>query len=95
MSLFIPRMVPVVLVVRTWVRTVSTIGNQKETNYALRADMTEEEFIKVTDGLLPPLPILEWMWLWIKRIQSFETVLTMEWAINVTDFEVSLKKPEL
>jgi hypothetical protein len=22
--------------------TVSTIGNQKETNYALRADMTEE-----------------------------------------------------
>lgn len=35
--------------------TVSTIGNQKETNYALRADMTEEEFIKeVTDGLLPP-----------------------------------------
>jgi hypothetical protein len=30
--------------------TVSTIGNQKETNYALRADMTEEEFIKVTDG---------------------------------------------
>ncbi len=35
--------------------TVSTIGNQKATNYALRANMTEEEFIKeVTDGLLPP-----------------------------------------
>lgn len=35
--------------------TVGTIGNQKETNYALRADMTEEEFVKeVTDGLLPP-----------------------------------------
>jgi glyoxylase-like metal-dependent hydrolase (beta-lactamase superfamily II)/rhodanese-related sulfurtransferase len=35
--------------------TVSTIGNQKQTNYALRADMTEAEFIKeVTDGLLPP-----------------------------------------
>lgn len=35
--------------------TVGTIGNQKETNYALRADMTKEEFIKeVTDGLLPP-----------------------------------------
>lgn len=35
--------------------TVGTIGNQKETNYALRADMTKEEFInEVTDGLLPP-----------------------------------------
>ncbi len=35
--------------------TVSTIGNQKKTNYALRASMTRKEFIKeVTDGLLPP-----------------------------------------
>jgi hydroxyacylglutathione hydrolase len=35
--------------------TVGTIGEQKKTNYALRADMTKEEFIKeVTDGLLPP-----------------------------------------
>ena len=35
--------------------TVGTIGGQKQTNYALRANMTREEFIKeVTDGLLPP-----------------------------------------
>ena len=35
--------------------TVGTIGEQKQTNYALRANMTREEFIKeVTDGLLPP-----------------------------------------
>ena len=35
--------------------TVDTLGNQKKTNYALRADMTKEEFIQeVTDGLLPP-----------------------------------------
>ncbi|MFY7758362.1 MAG: MBL fold metallo-hydrolase, partial [Flavobacterium stagni] len=35
--------------------TVGSIGEQKATNYALRADMTKEEFIKeVTDGLLPP-----------------------------------------
>ena len=35
--------------------TVSTIGAQKKTNYALRENMTEEEFVKeVTDGLLPP-----------------------------------------
>ena len=35
--------------------TVSTIGEQKQLNYALRANMTESEFVKeVTDGLLPP-----------------------------------------
>jgi glyoxylase-like metal-dependent hydrolase (beta-lactamase superfamily II)/rhodanese-related sulfurtransferase len=35
--------------------TVDTLGNQKATNYALRADMTRDEFIhEVTDGLLPP-----------------------------------------
>jgi|TARA_B110000090_G_scaffold74493_1_gene84760 glyoxylase-like metal-dependent hydrolase (beta-lactamase superfamily II)/rhodanese-related sulfurtransferase len=35
--------------------TVDTLGNQKVTNYALRADMSKEEFItEVTHGLLPP-----------------------------------------
>ncbi|NNL91193.1 MAG: MBL fold metallo-hydrolase [Saprospiraceae bacterium] len=35
--------------------TWDTLGNQKKTNYALRADMTKEEFIKeVTDGLQAP-----------------------------------------
>lgn len=35
--------------------TVGTLGDQKRTNYALRADMTKAEFTKeVTDGLLPP-----------------------------------------
>ena len=35
--------------------TVSTIGDQKKQNYALRADMSETEFVKeLTDGLLPP-----------------------------------------
>lgn len=35
--------------------TFDTLGRQKATNYALRADMTKEEFIKeVTAGLLPP-----------------------------------------
>ena len=35
--------------------TVGTLGEQKKTNYALRADMTKEEFIKeVTEGLLQP-----------------------------------------
>ena len=35
--------------------TFGTLGEQKRTNYALRLDMTKEEFIKeVTNGLLPP-----------------------------------------
>ncbi|MBB1285095.1 MBL fold metallo-hydrolase [Flavisolibacter sp. BT320] len=35
--------------------TSDTLGNQKKTNYALRTDLTKEEFIKeVTDGLTTP-----------------------------------------
>lgn len=35
--------------------TVDTLGNQKKMNYALRADMTKQEFVKeLTHGLLPP-----------------------------------------
>jgi len=35
--------------------TSDTLGNQKKTNYALRADMTKEEFVKeVLDGLVAP-----------------------------------------
>lgn len=35
--------------------TSDTLGHQKQTNYALRADMTREEFIKeVTEGLATP-----------------------------------------
>ena len=35
--------------------TVGTIGDQKATNYALRANMTKEEFVaEVTDGLTTP-----------------------------------------
>ncbi len=35
--------------------TTDTLGHQKQVNYALRADMSKEEFIKaVTDGLVEP-----------------------------------------
>lgn len=35
--------------------TIGTLGEQKATNYALRADMTKEEFVKeLTTGILPP-----------------------------------------
>lgn len=70
--------------------TVGTIGNQKETNYALRANMTEAEFIKeVTEGLLPP-PAYFGMNVAMNKqgYESFETVLNNGMrAINVKDFE--------
>lgn len=35
--------------------TVDTLGNQRKTNYALRSDMTKEEFVEeVLKGILPP-----------------------------------------
>ncbi|RLD24369.1 MAG: MBL fold metallo-hydrolase [Bacteroidetes bacterium] len=35
--------------------TVDTLGNQRKTNYALRSDMTKEEFVEeVLTGILPP-----------------------------------------
>ena len=70
--------------------TVGTIGNQKETNYALRANMTEAEFIKeVTDGLLPP-PAYFGMNVAMNKqgYESFESVLNNGMrAIAVKDFE--------
>ncbi|MNX56218.1 Beta-lactamase hydrolase-like protein [compost metagenome] len=70
--------------------TVSTIGNQKATNYALRANMTEAEFVtEVTEGLLPP-PAYFGMNVAMnkKGYQSFETVLNNGMrAIEVSDFE--------
>lgn len=70
--------------------TVSTIGNQKATNYALRANMTESEFVtEVTEGLLPP-PAYFGMNVAMnkKGYESFETVLNHGMrAIKVADFE--------
>lgn len=70
--------------------TVSTIGSQKTANYALRADMTEAEFIKeVTDGLLPP-PAYFGMNVAMnkKGYESFESVLHHGLTpIDPTEFE--------
>ncbi|WP_269223211.1 MBL fold metallo-hydrolase [Flavobacterium sp. IMCC34518] len=70
--------------------TVSTIGNQKATNYALRANMTEAEFInEVTDGLLPP-PAYFGMNVAMnkKGYTSFENVLDLGLkGITVAEFE--------
>jgi len=70
--------------------TISTIGNQKATNYALRANMTEAEFItEVTDGLLPP-PAYFGMNVAMnkKGYDSFNEVLQHGMnALSVTEFE--------
>lgn len=71
--------------------TVGTIGDQKATNYALRASMTKEEFVKeVTDGLLPP-PAYFGMNVAMnkKEIESFEGVFEHGMkAIKANQFEV-------
>jgi hydroxyacylglutathione hydrolase len=75
--------------------TVSTIGNQKATNYALRANMTEDEFIKeVTEGLLPPPPYFGMNVAMNKQgYESFETVLHNGMkAIPVNDFEAIVEE---
>jgi glyoxylase-like metal-dependent hydrolase (beta-lactamase superfamily II)/rhodanese-related sulfurtransferase len=70
--------------------TVSTIGNQKQFNYALRANMTEAEFIKeVTDGLLPP-PAYFGMNVAMNKsgYESFDNVLNHGMkALSVDEFE--------
>ncbi len=57
--------------------TTDTLGNQKKTNYALRADMTKEEFIReVTTGLVaPPAYFPLNVMLNIQGYESIDTVL--------------------
>lgn len=75
--------------------TVSTIGLQKQVNYALRADMTEDEFIKeVTDGLLPPPGYFGMNVAMNKKgYDSFENVLNQGMtALSVAEFEVAAEE---
>lgn len=57
--------------------TTDTLGNQKASNYALRADMTKAEFVKeVTHGLMPPPPYFpENVLMNIRGYESIDTVL--------------------
>jgi hydroxyacylglutathione hydrolase len=71
--------------------TVSTIGEQKATNYALRADMTEDEFVhEVLDGLVaPPSYFPENVLMNIKGYESIDKVLEQGTrALNSREFEV-------
>ncbi len=57
--------------------TFDTLGNQKETNYALRADMTEDEFVKeVTAGLTtPPAYFPENVMMNIQGYENLDSIL--------------------
>lgn len=71
--------------------TTDTLGNQKKTNYALRADMTEQEFVdEVLNGLMPPPGYFpQNVLLNIKGYDSLDTVLEQGTkALSVEEFEV-------
>ena len=70
--------------------TTDTLGNQKKTNYALRADMTKEEFTKeLLDGLgLPPAYFPQNVMLNIKGYESLDTVIkNSKVALSPQEFE--------
>lgn len=74
--------------------TVDTLGHQKLTNYALRVDMTKEEFVKeVTDGLLPPPQYFPANAMMNKRgYDSIDEVMTRGVkGLTVDEFEAAMK----
>jgi hydroxyacylglutathione hydrolase len=72
--------------------TTDTLGHQKQTNYALRPDMTKDEFIKeVTDGLVaPPAYFPLNVMLNIQGYESIDKVLERgQHALNPDAFEAA------
>lgn len=70
--------------------TTDTLGNQKKTNYALRSDMTKEEFIKeVLTGLTsPPAYFPKNVLMNINGYESLDKVMSKgKTSISVDDFE--------
>lgn len=77
--------------------TVSTIAEQKQMNYALRANMSEEEFVKeVTDGLLPPPAYFPLNVAMNKNgYDSIDTVMERGLrSLNVEEFETAANETE-
>lgn len=77
--------------------TVGTIGDQKKTNYALRADMTKAEFVKeVLDGIAPPPQYFAKNAMMNKMgYDSFETVLKSgNSPLSPEDFEAMANHEE-
>lgn len=76
--------------------TVGSIGEQKATNYALRADMTKEEFInEVTDGLLPP-PAYFPMNVRLNKegYENVENIIAEAQALDANAFEAAANETE-
>jgi len=77
--------------------TTDTLGNQKKTNYALRADMTKEEFIKeLLDGLgAPPAYFPQNVMLNIQGYQSLDTILEKgQTAFSAEEFKAKANETE-
>ncbi|MFC4634615.1 rhodanese-like domain-containing protein [Dokdonia ponticola] len=74
--------------------TTDTLGHQKETNYALRADMTKEEFIEaILTGLTPPPGYFpQNVMLNIQGYESIDTVVKKGTrALSVSAFEKAIE----
>ncbi|MEM9835842.1 MAG: MBL fold metallo-hydrolase [Bacteroidota bacterium] len=77
--------------------TTDTLGNQKRTNYALRADMTEAEFVdELLNGLMPPPGYFpQNVLLNIKGYESLDTVMEQgSRALTVSEFELIANETE-
>ena len=77
--------------------TTDTLGNQKKTNYALRADMTREEFIaELLDGLTPPPAYFPQNVLMnIQGYESLDTVMQKaDTPLNPKEFEAVANQTE-
>lgn len=71
--------------------TTDTLGNQKRSNYALRPDMTREEFIKelLTGLTTPPGYFPKNVLMNIQGYESLDTILERgKKALNPTEFEL-------
>jgi len=70
--------------------TVYTLGNQRKTNYALRTDMTKDEFVKeVLTGILPPPKYFPLNAMMNKNgYESYDEVISRgNQALSVEDFK--------
>jgi len=77
--------------------TTDTLGNQKKTNYALRADMTKDEFIKeLLDGLgAPPAYFPSNVMLNINGYESLDKVMeSAKSPLNPSQFKAAATQTE-
>ncbi len=77
--------------------TTDTLGNQKKVNYALRADMTREEFIaELLDGLTPPPAYFPQNVLMnIQGYESLDTIMTKaDTPLSPKEFEAVANQSE-